>query len=50
MSGSVEVAGVLQANGIDYLAVAYADEGIELRKGRYQCSNNGNESRAGKPP
>ncbi|MBX7203340.1 MAG: bifunctional UDP-N-acetylmuramoyl-tripeptide:D-alanyl-D-alanine ligase/alanine racemase [Bacteroidia bacterium] len=31
-SGSVEVAGVLQANGIDYLAVAYADEGIELRK------------------
>jgi alanine racemase len=30
-SGSFEVANVLQFNGVDYLAVAYADEGIELR-------------------
>jgi len=32
-SGSVEVAGVLQYHHADYLAVAYADEGKELRKG-----------------
>ncbi len=31
-SGSAEIAGVLQFHGIDYLGVAYADEGIELRK------------------
>lgn len=31
-SGSVEVAKHLEANGIDYLAVAYTDEGVELRK------------------
>jgi len=31
-SGSVEVANVLQFNGADYLAVAYADEGLELRR------------------
>lgn len=31
-SGSVEVARVLQQQGIDYLAVAYIDEGIDLRK------------------
>ncbi len=32
-SGSFEIANVLQYHKIDYLAVAYADEGIELRKG-----------------
>ena len=32
-SGSVEVAGVLQYYHTDYLAVAYADEGKDLRKG-----------------
>lgn len=32
-SGSVEVAGVLQYFHTDYLAVAYADEGKDLRKG-----------------
>ncbi len=32
-SGSAEVANVLQFHKVDYLAVAYADEGIELRKG-----------------
>ena len=32
-SGSFEVANVLQYHKIDYLAVAYADEGVELRKG-----------------
>ncbi len=31
-SGSHEIANVLQFQRIDYLAVAYADEGIELRK------------------
>lgn len=31
-SGSFEIANILQFHRIDYLAVAYADEGIELRK------------------
>ncbi|RYE23059.1 MAG: bifunctional UDP-N-acetylmuramoyl-tripeptide:D-alanyl-D-alanine ligase/alanine racemase, partial [Sphingobacteriaceae bacterium] len=31
-SGSFEIAGILQFNKVDYLAVAYADEGISLRK------------------
>ena len=31
-SGTYEIANELQHQGIDYLAVAYADEGIELRK------------------
>ncbi|RYE57590.1 MAG: bifunctional UDP-N-acetylmuramoyl-tripeptide:D-alanyl-D-alanine ligase/alanine racemase, partial [Sphingobacteriales bacterium] len=31
-SGSAEIAGILQYHKVDYLAVAYADEGIELRK------------------
>lgn len=31
-SGSAEIASVLQYHGIDYLGVAYVDEGIELRK------------------
>ncbi len=31
-SGSYETANVLQFHNIDYLAVAYADEGLELRK------------------
>ncbi|MCO6461140.1 MAG: bifunctional UDP-N-acetylmuramoyl-tripeptide:D-alanyl-D-alanine ligase/alanine racemase [Saprospiraceae bacterium] len=31
-SGSVEVARILQHQGVDYLAVAYMDEGIDLRK------------------
>ncbi|MCK9612602.1 MAG: bifunctional UDP-N-acetylmuramoyl-tripeptide:D-alanyl-D-alanine ligase/alanine racemase [Bacteroidales bacterium] len=31
-SGGFEIANVLQYHNIDYLAVAYADEGIELRK------------------
>lgn len=30
-SGSVEVASFLQYNGVDYLMVAFADEGVELR-------------------
>lgn len=32
-SGSYEIASALQFNKVDYLAVAYADEGVELRKG-----------------
>ncbi|MBW6499542.1 MAG: bifunctional UDP-N-acetylmuramoyl-tripeptide:D-alanyl-D-alanine ligase/alanine racemase [Bacteroidales bacterium] len=35
-SGSVEVAGVLQYHHAEFLAVAYADEGKELRKGGIQ--------------
>ncbi|MFT3908777.1 MAG: bifunctional UDP-N-acetylmuramoyl-tripeptide:D-alanyl-D-alanine ligase/alanine racemase [Ferruginibacter sp.] len=31
-SGSYEIASLLQYAGTDYLAVAYADEGVELRK------------------
>lgn len=31
-SGSFEIANVLQYNHVDYLAVAYADEGVELRR------------------
>ncbi|MCB0805964.1 MAG: bifunctional UDP-N-acetylmuramoyl-tripeptide:D-alanyl-D-alanine ligase/alanine racemase [Bacteroidales bacterium] len=31
-SGSFEIANVLEFHHIDYLAVAYADEGVELRK------------------
>jgi alanine racemase len=31
-SGSIEIANVLQFHKVDYLGVAYADEGIELRK------------------
>lgn len=31
-SGSFEIANLLQHAGIDYLAVAYTDEGVELRK------------------
>lgn len=31
-SGSAEIANVLQFHKVDYLAVAYVDEGIELRK------------------
>ncbi|MBX5439821.1 MAG: bifunctional UDP-N-acetylmuramoyl-tripeptide:D-alanyl-D-alanine ligase/alanine racemase, partial [Thermoflavifilum sp.] len=32
-SGSVEIASLLAYHGVDYLAVAYADEGIALRQG-----------------
>ena len=35
-SGSVEVAKVLEFQKVDYLAVAYADEGVELRKAGIQ--------------
>lgn len=36
-SGSIEIAHMLQFHGIDYLAVAYADEGIALRKAGITC-------------
>ena len=32
-SGSYEIANILQFNKIDYLAVAFVDEGVELRQG-----------------
>ncbi|WP_166334266.1 bifunctional UDP-N-acetylmuramoyl-tripeptide:D-alanyl-D-alanine ligase/alanine racemase [Sphingobacterium chungjuense] len=32
-SGSFEVANMLQYNGVDYLTVAFVDEGVELRQG-----------------
>ncbi|MEO1262414.1 MAG: Mur ligase family protein, partial [Bacteroidota bacterium] len=35
-SGSVEVAKLLEFQQVDYLAVAYADEGVELRKAGIQ--------------
>jgi alanine racemase len=35
-SGSLEVARLLAYQGADYLAVAYADEGVELRRGGVQ--------------
>lgn len=35
-SGSFEAARTLQFEGVDYLAVAYADEGVELRKSGIQ--------------
>jgi len=31
-SGGAEIAGILQYNKVDYLGVAYADEGVDLRK------------------
>jgi len=31
-SGSYEIANILQFNGVDYLTVAYADEGVSLRQ------------------
>lgn len=31
-SGTYEIASLLQFHGVDYLAVAYADEGVELRR------------------
>jgi UDP-N-acetylmuramoyl-tripeptide--D-alanyl-D-alanine ligase len=36
-SGTYEIASLLQFHKADYLAVAYADEGIELRKGVSAC-------------
>ena len=35
--GSFEIANFLQNNNIDYLAVAYTDEGVELRKKGITC-------------
>ncbi len=37
-SGSAEVASVLQFHKVDYLAAAYADEGVELRKSGIQMA------------
>ena len=31
-SGGAEIAGILQYHKVEYLGVAYADEGVELRK------------------
>lgn len=42
-SGSYEIANMLQFHGADYLAVAYADEGIALRKKRDFATHYGNE-------
>ena len=35
-SGGAEIAGILQFQKVDYLGVAYADEGVELRKAGIQ--------------
>ncbi len=37
-SGSVEIASLLEKQGVGYLAVAYADEGVELRRNGIQSS------------
>jgi Alr-MurF fusion protein len=44
-SGSYEIANVLQNSGVGYLAVAYTDEGVELRKAGITLPN-GDECRA----
>ncbi len=44
-SGTAEVASVLQFHKVDYLAVAYADEGVELRKAGITHAHNGYEPR-----
>ena len=44
-SGSYEIASLLQFNKCDYLAVAYADEGVELRKA-VSAAHYGHEPRA----
>jgi alanine racemase len=36
-SGTFEVANMLQYNKVDYLAVAYTDEGIALRENGIRC-------------
>ena len=36
-SGSYEIAGLLHQAGIDYLAVAYTDEGVALRRAGINC-------------
>lgn len=36
-AGAVEIAQVLQQQGIDYLTVAYTDEGVQLRKNGIYC-------------
>jgi len=35
-SGGAEIAGILQYHNVDYLGVAYADEGVELRRAGIQ--------------
>ena len=42
-SGGAEIAGILQYHKVDYLGVAYADEGIELRKAGITITHHGNE-------
>ncbi len=42
-SGSFEIANLLQYHKVDYLAVAYTDEGVALRKSRHFNANNGHE-------
>jgi alanine racemase len=45
-SGSFEIANVLQYHKVDYLAVAYADEGDCVKKSRDHNANHGDESGA----
>ena len=44
-SGSFEVANILQFHHVDYLAVAYSDEGL-IKKNRNNTSDHGDESRS----
>ena len=43
-AGAVEIAKTLQDRGVDYLAVAVADEGAELRRSRYYGGHHCDES------
>jgi len=48
-SGTWEIAEALEKEGVDYLAVAYTSEAIELREKRDSIANHGYESRYSKP-
>ena len=43
-SGAGEIASLLQYQGVNYLMVAYVDEGVELRAVRHNDADSGNES------
>ena len=43
-AGPAEIAALLEYHRVSYLAVAYADEGVELRNAGVTLPVNGNES------
>lgn len=46
-AGSKEIGVFLAKNNVNYFGVAYADEGVETERRRYQNTNNSNECRGG---